>query len=156
MDAYYFARFMVLREVMQDIGFMPGRRNFVTELIIVPSLQEIYGALLSIFTARVEQSGQWRQACLRLADRLEEGETFYANVMGAALRRDVVPLVSSDADEIAAARGHRGTYDAIRREARTALDWWTDPEGRPESFYRDSLEAGELNAVRRAIEAASN
>ncbi len=150
-ESYYFARFMVLREVLQDMGILPGRRNFIAELITVPSLQEIYGSLIAVCTARVTTSTEWTQACLQLADKLETGETFYANVMGAALRRDIVPLVSSDEDEIAAALDRRARYVQIRQEARAELDWWMNPEGRPNSWYEDALEVGELEALRRAI-----
>ncbi|MEQ8953693.1 MAG: hypothetical protein RL120_06125 [Gammaproteobacteria bacterium] len=155
-DSYYFPRFMALREVLREIGILPGRRNFIAELLLVPSLQEIYGSLISICTARVAQSQEWAEACLRLADKLETGETFYANVLGAAIRRDVVPLISSDEAEIAVALERRATYDQVRQQAQRTLDWWTNPEGRPESWYRDSLEIGELAALRKALEQAGN
>ncbi len=154
-NAYYFERFFLVQEQLRNMRFRSGRRNFVAELVVLPSLQEIYGSLRQSCLARVEQSPQWLDACLGLADKLESGKTFYANVLGAAIRRDVTALTSDDEALIAAAIEQRASYDEVRVVARDALDWWIDPEGRPQSFYRDSLESGELNAIHRAIEQQS-
>jgi len=149
---YFVEKVMLLREELRNIGLVGNRANLAAGLYSQNSLLSMY---IRINPTCVEQSGNseaWKQACLALGSRLEEGTTFFSNVYGAAIRRDVVSSTSSDADEILAAKQHRDYFDDFRIEARQYLEWWDELAQRPDSYYEDTAIYGEFQAIQKAVE----
>ena len=101
---YYVEKVMFLREELGKVGFFGHQANLATELLSQNSLLSMY---LSIIPTCVQQSKtdeMWKSVCLALGERLEKGSTFFSNVYGAAICRDVVSATSSNTEDILAAQ----------------------------------------------------
>ncbi|PCJ23723.1 MAG: hypothetical protein COA96_11265 [SAR86 cluster bacterium] len=152
---YYFEKVMYLRdELSSSIEFVGSRANLAAEIYSLNGLVQTYISIIPICVEQATISQEWRDVCLELSLRLEQGITFFSNVYGAAIRRDVVSATSSDEIEIQAAVRHRRYYDEFRISARLNLSWWDDPAGRPNSFYGNAAVFGELRAIEMEIEQA--
>lgn len=153
-DTYYVDKLQSLRAFLGSVGIAAERINFVAELLASRTMPWFLVSIGDSCVAQSRQSERWAMACLALGEQLESAPSFYANVTGAALKRDVTVAMDAAADQIAASRRNRERYDNIRGLARAHLPWWGDPGSRPDSFYDDMARVGELEALRLAIERA--
>ncbi len=143
-----------LRRELKSIGFRGGRANLAAHYYVA-GMPQIY---LKIIPACVEQakiSQEWKSVCLALTPILERGTSFLANVVGAALERDVLKATSSDEKKIQAAVEHRALYNEIRADARSIFPRFWDPTQRPDSYYRNAAKFGELQAFKMMIDQVS-
>lgn len=151
-DDYYFEKVMYLRNALPLVGFVGNRANLASEIYSLNGLVQTYTNIIPACVEHAVISQEWKDACLALSPRLEQGSTFFSNVYGAAIRRDVVSATSSSETEIQAAAQHRAYYDDFRINARSELSWWDDPAGRPNSFYENAAVFGELRAIEMEIQ----
>ena len=143
---------MYLREELESIRFYGNRANLAAEVYSLNGLLPTYSKIIPTCVEQAKSSHEWESTCLELGPRLEQGTTFFSNVYGAAIQRDVVAAISSDAQEIEEALEHRAFYDDFRVNARSKLPWWDDLALRPNSFYENASQFGELQAIQIEID----
>ncbi|MCG8414152.1 MAG: hypothetical protein MI746_08020 [Pseudomonadales bacterium] len=148
---YYFEKVMVLRQELPQLGFFDNRANYAAEFYSLNGLTDLYTKIIPTCLEVAPASQEWESVCLRIGRRLEQGTSFFANVYGAAIQRDVVAATSTDEEEIEAALKNRDFYSVFRVNAREALDWWTIPDARPNSFYENASRFGEFRATELEI-----
>ena len=115
---YYFEKVMYLRSKLANLGIGGKEANLLAEEFSGNSLGKIYIKIMPTCAEHSKTSTEWRSVCLKLSDRLEEGKTFLANVVGAALRRDVLKAASADETKLKEALARRVFYNSFREKAR--------------------------------------
>lgn len=151
---YYFDKVMYLRRELESIGVYGRGANLLAEDFSGNGLDKIYIKTIPACTEQSKASAEWATLCLKLSDKLEKGATFLANVVGAALRRDVLKAISANEEKINAAIANRKFYSTFRENARVRLPGWDDPAQKPNSFYHNATEYGEFRAIQIMVEEA--
>lgn len=100
-------------------------------------------------------SVEWKSVCLELSDKLEQGTTFLSNVVGAALRRDVLKAVSADEKILKNAIERRVFYNTFRENARVKFPTWDNPAHKPDSYYSNAVKFGEFKAIQIMLDEVS-
>jgi hypothetical protein len=152
---YYFDKVMYLRNELASIGVRGKRANVLAEEFSGKGLDKIYINIMPTCAEHTKTSTEWKSVCLELSDRLEKGTTFLANVVGAALRRDVLKAASADETKFNEALARRKFYNTFRESARAKHPTWDDPAQKPDSYYNNAVEFGELRAIQIMIDDVS-
>lgn len=152
---YYFEKVMYLRRELESIGIYGKGANLLAEDFSGNGLDIIYIKIIPTCTKHSKTSAEWASVCLELSDKLETGTTFLANVVGAALRRDVLKAISASEEKINAAVANRKYYSTFRENAWVRLPGWVDPAQKPNSYYNNAVEFGEFRATQIMVEEAS-
>jgi tetratricopeptide (TPR) repeat protein len=149
---YYIDKVMYLRRELESIGVYGKGANLLAEDFGGNGLDKIYIKIMPTCTEHSKTSTEWATVCLKLSNKLELGTTFLANVVGAALRRDVLKAISASEEKINAAVANRKFYSTFRENARVRFPGWDDPAQKPNSYYNNAAEFGEFRAIQIMLE----
>lgn len=152
---YYFDKVMYLRSELESLGVRGKGANLLAEEFSGSGIDKIYIKIMPACAEYSKTSAEWKSVCLKLSDRLEEGTTFLANVVGAALRRDVLKAVSADETKLNEALARRKFYNTFRENAGEKRPGWADPAQKPDSYYSNAIKFGELRATQIMIDKVS-
>jgi hypothetical protein len=151
---YYFDKVMYLRRELESIGVFGKGANLLAEDFSGDGLDKIYIKIMPTCIEHSKTSAEWATVCLELSNKLETGTTFLANVVGAALRRDVLKAISANEEKINTAVANRKFYSTFRENARVRFPGWDDPAQKPNSYYNNAAEFGEFRAIQIMVEEA--
>lgn len=152
---YYFDKVMHLRSELKNMGIYGKEANLLAEDFSGNGLDKIYIHIMPTCEEHSKTSSEWASTCLTLSDKLEKGSTFLSNVVGSALRRDVLKAISADETKINEAIARRKFYNTFREDAWLKQPGWVDPAKKPDSYYSNALKFGEFRAIQIMLDEAN-
>jgi hypothetical protein len=154
----HWQKLALLRVTLWSSGYPADKLNLAAETYVdAVALFAFYNEILLACRENSVREQAWAESCLTLGARLEDsGTSLFAAVFGASIQRDVLLDTDPDAAELQTVLARRKYYDDIRTSAGSALAWWYDETftSKPERFYADAIEFGELRALELALERA--
>lgn len=157
---YYLEKLALVRNELSTKGYPSDKLNLASEGY--PGAVYSYGFYNYLLNTCREKSGQdnaWAVTCFSLGAKLENFGNSWGNVVfGSSIQRDVLQVSDPDSAALPAILARREYYNEIRDKLAEAFDWWLDDTlvRKPDWFYREAIEFGELRGLERALERASN
>ncbi len=157
---YYLDKLDLVRSELSTRGYPADKLNLASEGYSGAVYSYgFYDYLLGICRVKGAVDDLWKNACFNMGARLEDaGKSWGATVFGASIQRDVLQNTDPESPLLPGILARREHYNLIRIQAAEVFDWWLDDTlvQKPDWFYRDAIEFGELEALERALERAQN